>query len=145
LLEVILQSRAYAGEFTKRIQVSSNDADHVNELLTCKGEVYVPCFIEPRNARFTNKITTDSPTQYQTITITRGHAGPLAPELVPFEEDSWLDAQLCEIEEGEHYELVVSAGPPWQPGRKRKTIYVQTGVEEYPEMRIFATAVVTEP
>ncbi|UCE60351.1 MAG: hypothetical protein JSU63_01110 [Phycisphaerales bacterium] len=84
-------------------------------------------------------------TQYRTVTIMRGDGGPIAPEIVLPEDSPGLDAHICEIESGEYYELVISVGPPWQARRLRELLYLKTGVEEVPEVRIFVTGTVSSP
>ena len=112
--------------------MTTNDPDHPTVMLACTGKLFMPLTLEPANVNF-GQIAHTVGTQYQTVTITRGDAGPIAPEVTGGRE-AGVDAQVCEIEPGERYELVVSVGPPWPSGRFRDVLRVETGVEEAPEM-----------
>lgn len=83
-------------------------------------------------------ISRSSATKYQVVTLTRGDGGPITPKVFPPKQPG-LHAQVCEIEPGEHYELEVSAGPPWPSDSFRDTLRIKTGVEEAPEMAISIT------
>jgi hypothetical protein len=88
------------------------------------------------------KLDLDSPPQQKTVSIYAGDAGEIAPELMPRRGEPKVNAELCEIEPGHHYELQVSAGPPWTRGRLRDVIHLKTGIPEAPRMSVFVSAVV---
>jgi hypothetical protein len=90
--------------------------------------------VKPRAVNF-GQLRRGAPTQHKTITLLRGDAGPIAPE-VSLGRLPGLDAQVCEIEPGEHYELEVWLTPPWPEGRIRDSLEILTGVDEVPTMSI---------
>ena len=102
----------------------------------------MPLEMKPTRVRF-GKIPPDSPTLYRTVTLKRGDGGPIAPEVEPARQPG-LYAQICEIEPGEHYELEISIAPPFSGGRLKDVLYLKTGVEETPEMRLLVTGTVVQ-
>jgi hypothetical protein len=122
------------GDYEKAISVTTNDPEHGKVSLHCKGRVHVPLTAEPSRVSF-GRVKRDEKTHYQTVTLVRGDAGPIQPEVVPFKY-SGLEAKICEIEPGELYELEVSVGPPYPNDRFRHMLQLRTGVEEAPEMTL---------
>ncbi len=100
----------------------------------------MPLEVNPSRVSF-GRINVNSPTQYQTVSIHAGETGKIAPELIPGKQGK-VDAQLCEIEPGQHYELEVSVSPPWSPSSIRETLRLKTGVAEAPEMSIFVSGTI---
>jgi hypothetical protein len=130
------------GDYDKRITVTTNDPEHESVSLHCKGHVYVPFTTEPSRVSF-GRIKRDQKTHYQTVTLVRGDAGPIKPEIVPFKYLG-LEAQMCEIEPGELYELEISVGPPYPNGRFRHILNLRTGVEEAPEATLMVYGTMLE-
>lgn len=128
-------------QFIQRLRVETNDPDHRQETLMCNGRFLEAMHIEPAEANFA-RIRPTQATLTRTLTIRRGDAGPITPQLQPI-RDPGLHAQLCEIEPGEHYELEVSLSPPWKQGRIRQLLRFETGVEEEPVMDIWVKGHVT--
>lgn len=134
-------STKYNGAFTKRINVTTNDPDNQKVTLTCEGRVLLPLDLSPGRVNF-GKLSFESPPQQQTVSIYAGDAGEIAPELLPARREAKVNAELCEIEPGQHYELQISAGPPWTGGRLREVVQLKTGVAEAPQMSIFVSGIV---
>lgn len=88
----------------------------------------------PRNVDF-GAIPRAAATQYQTVTLLRSEGGPIAPTLVPSKR-SVVDSQICEIEPGERYELVLSLSPPWPTRQFRERLEIETGLEGAPKQAI---------
>lgn len=129
-----MPSSRYTGSFTKTIVVTSNDPEHANERLTCKGEVLQPIEANPRNVSF-GRLKRGGPPEYRYITLGRGDGGPISPE-VTLGALPGIDAQVCEVVPGEEYELAVWVGSPWPSGRIRDLLRLSTGVDEAPEITL---------
>ena len=73
------------------------------------------------------------------LTLRRGDAGPIAPELGSIKSQN-VSAALREIKAGEHYELDVTLSPPWPNKRITTSLNVKTGVVQVAEETILVTA-----
>ena len=131
---MFFSSHSYTGEYRKSITVTSNDPKHRSQSLKCHGRVRLPVVFSPRTVDF-GALNRSHPTQYKTITVERGDGGPIAPE-VTLGKLKGLDAQVCEIEKGEKYELVLSLSPPFATGRLRERLFIDTGVEGAPKQAL---------
>lgn len=140
-LTISFSSKAYAESFSKTVRVTTNDLDHLKEGLVCEGRILRPLQITPPRVDFGQIHHYDQPLT-QTVTITRGDGGPIAPEILRHEFAD-MDAQLREIEPGERYELEVTLGPPWPKGEFKYPLRLKTGVAEVPEVRLPLTGGVT--
>jgi len=100
----------------------------------------MPLTMSPNRVNF-DRIIRHEPTRTQTVTLRRGDAGPITPEVMPARLPG-LEAQVCEIEAGEHYELEISVGYPLPPGKFSDVFRVTTGVEEVPEVLLFVSGTV---
>ncbi len=127
-------STKYTGDFTKIINVTTDDPNRPKVVLRCRGQILMPMHMTPSRADF-GRISRQSPTLYRTIMITAADGGPIAPEVAP-RGHGGLDAQICEIEPGRRYELVVSLTPPWDRQRIRSVLRIKTGVEDAPEQMV---------
>ena len=134
MLGVYVNTSRYRTKFSKRIRVTTNDPDHAMETLLCKGEFLRAIQVDPPGLNF-GQIKPTSPTVNRSLTLMRGDAGPISPELLPFSNPG-LEAQICEIEPGERYELEVSFGPPYPAGKIQEVLHLMTGVDEAPQMDI---------
>ena len=67
--------------------------------------------------------------------LERGDGGPIAP-VVELGKLKGLDSQVCEIEKGEKYELVLSLSPPFPSGRIRERLFVDPGLEGAPKQAL---------
>jgi len=134
---VYFDTSRYRDSFARPIRVETNDPSHPNETLVCKARVLQATSIDENSVQF-GVVERFGPSQYKTVTIRRGDGGPISPELLPIDNPA-IEAQLCEIEPGEVYELEVSVGAPWPKGRFKETITFKTGVEEDPEKSITVT------
>lgn len=114
--------------------MTTNDPDHPNETLQCEGRILMPMQMSPNRVNFGN-ISRSEPTKNQVVTLTRGDGGPISPK-VSRTRQRGLNAQVCEIEPGEHYELEISIGPPWPDGLFRDALTIKTGVEVAREMTL---------
>lgn len=94
----------------------------------------MPFEAKPTGVYF-GQLRRNSPTKHQTITLLRGDGGPISPE-VSLGRIPSIDAQICEIEPGEHYELEVWMTPPWPEGRFSDRLEISTGVDEAPTASI---------
>lgn len=115
--------------------MTTNDPDHETETLLCKGDFLQAVYVNPSVVNL-GQIAPTSPTVNRSLTLMRGDAGPIAPELLSITTPG-LDAQVCEIEPGEHYELEVSFEPPHPSGKIQGALHLSTGVDEAPSMDIF--------
>lgn len=127
-------SHSYTGEYNKSITVTSNDPKHRSQALKCHGRVKLPIQITPRTVDF-GALNRSAATQYKTITLERGDGGPIAPE-VELGKLKGLDSQICEIEKGEKYDLVLSLSPPFPSGQLREQLFVNPGVEGAPKQAL---------
>jgi len=120
-----------SGGFTKRATVYTNDAKHEKETLMCTGQVRAPFKLEPARLTF-GQITPDSAEQSKTVRILRGDGGPIAPELMPINNEN-VKAELREVKAGEEYELKVDLLPPWPARALTANLTLKTGISEAPE------------
>lgn len=127
-------ARKRKGKFTKKVAVTTNDAENRNPSLVCEGSVKVPFEMQPAAISF-NQVERDAKAQRKTVRITRGEGGPLAPELAPLTNEN-VKASLREVEAGEVYELDVELVPPWPNRAIQAYLTLKTGVKEVPEERI---------
>lgn len=88
----------------------------------------MPAIAEPSVVNF-GRIKNESATLHRTVSIFRGDGAALNPKIELGHLPN-VDAQLCEIEPGEHYELEVSVSPPFEPGRLHDRIMIHTGIDE---------------
>ncbi len=104
-------------------------------MLTCWGHVRMPIEAEPKHLRL-GEIPRDAATQNWTVSLYRGEGGPIHP-VVLAGRLKFVDAQICEIEPGEQYDLEITLSPPFPnfPGGKfNDIIYIETGVVESPNI-----------
>ena len=141
-MAVYLSSNRYTGSFTKKIRVETNDRNHPNETLVCHGRILQSVEIKPSRVNF-GSVARTSATQYKTVTLLRADGGPISPE-VKRSKLAGLNAQICEIEPGDHYELEISVGPPWPQGAFKDVLYLSTGVDVSPEATILITGTVAQ-
>ena len=134
MLEVILNCHKLKSSFSQKITVTTNDPDHPTETLICKGQILDAVSLSPKRINF-GSVSRKAPVPPQTVTITRGDAGPLNLKLRPVESES-LVAQLREIEPGERYELEVTLSPPFKSNKVRAKVIVETGIAKAPTASI---------
>ncbi|MCP4594329.1 MAG: DUF1573 domain-containing protein [bacterium] len=127
-------SRNLVGNFTKRVNLTTNDPKQPKMALLCKGRVLVPFRASPKFANFTDIEDGTTPLP-MTVSIRRGDGGPLNLEVKEI-HTSGVEVDLQEIEPGEQYELTIGITPPQKPGKLRSWIKVKTGVKELPETTI---------
>lgn len=123
--------------------MTTNDPNHPNETLTCTGRILQPLHMTPARVNFGN-IARNSATQYKTITLTRGDGGPITPTVGRPAKTAGLDAQICEVEPGDHYELELSVGPPWPQGGFKDILTINTGLDIAPEITLLVTGTVAQ-
>jgi len=133
-IEIGVSTARRSGSLTRKVKVTTNDPNHPNVTLVCKGKVLVPFNVKPRTLRF-SKIKRSSPEQNRKATITRGDGGPLNLELVPVKGDN-ITASLREVEPGEEYELDVTIKPPWPEKKLRHSLTIKTGIADAPKADI---------
>ena len=122
--------------------MTTNDPENPNVSLRCEGKVYMPMTLEPNAVNF-GRIKADSPTQYKVINIHAADGGLISPEVSGGREPG-VNAQICEVMAGAHYELEVSLGPPWPKGKFRDVLRLKTGVDEAQNMSVIVSGYVTE-
>ncbi len=121
--------------------MQTNDPNHPNETLTCEGRVLVPVMLDPKRVNF-GRITRGAQIHHKTVTLVRGDGGPISPEVLPFRQ-AGLDAQICEIEPGELYELELTLEPPYPNKSIRQMLRLKTGLAKAPEMTLYVTGSIT--
>ena len=107
-------------------------------MLDCATKVLVPYRIAPTYVRF-QRIPRNAGPQTQTVKLTRGDGGPLAPTLLPLHNKN-VETALREIEPGESYELDITVKPPWPNQLMRVALPLETGVPESPRGTIQVSA-----
>ena len=107
--------------------------------LTCKGRILEPVTLKPRRIRF-KQVSRTAPGQKEKIVITPGDAGPLKLKLAPVESE-FFEAELREIEKGEHYELEVTLKTPLPAKSIRTNLKLETGLAQAPHITILASAI----
>jgi len=141
-LIVTLSCHKLNGKFTRNIIVTTNDPEHPQETLVCKGQILEPARVEPPYVNFGRVF--DNAGDKRTVTLARGDGGLLKPRIVP-DRTQGLAAAINEIEAGERYEIVVTLTPPLKPGRIRTNVQVETGVPQAPNFNIPVFATITAP
>jgi hypothetical protein len=122
------------GNYTKRINITTNDPKQQKVGLKARGKILVPFKTSPRFITFRNIDPNSSP-QPVVVKVTRGDGGPLDLEIERFGKQG-IEAVLEEVKAGEEYHLIIGVSPPQKPGRLRSWIRLKTGVKEMPEKTI---------
>ncbi len=128
-------------EFTRKVQVHTNDPQNPKVTLTCVGRTRVPFESEPPHLDL-GTVPRDSGPITKSVTVTRGEAGPLKPTLGEV-SDSRLTARLQEVTPGEVYLLEITVGPPWPNGEYRGYVTLEPGIPDVPgdKIRVLADVV----
>jgi len=139
LLSVIVSCGKLKGQFTKVIQVSTNDPKNPVVQLTCRGQMLEAVHIAPAMVNF-GRIPRKDVSPPRTAKITRGDGGPLHLKLKEIKNQA-IRAELRELNAGEEYELEVTISPPFKAEFFREKIELETGIEQAPvaEVSLFAT------
>jgi hypothetical protein len=90
--------------------------------------------IAPTTANLGN-ISRDSGPIKKTLHVKRGAGGPIDPK-IKSTGSPHVEAELVAVQPGEHYELHLTASPPWPNGLLRGMLVMETGVERSPLERI---------
>ena len=131
---MINTSRKPKGNFTKAINVTTNDANFRTTTLQCEASIKVPYDMSPNIVNF-GSIERDSEGVTRTFKITRGDGGPLKPEIEPVKDQN-IKVTLKELKPGDEYELEVQAIPPWPTSAIQGYIDIKTGIAEVPDDKI---------
>lgn len=135
-------SQRYSGSFTRGVRLTSNDPKQPNLIVNCNGTVYAPFRLDQNRVAFGNVKITDGPI-YRTVTITRGESGPIHPVVLPHRHMG-LDAQICEIEPGELYEIEISIDHPWPNGYFRYPLRVDPGIPDMPGDTVYVLGTIAK-
>lgn len=85
------------------------------------------------------KISQRMPSKTLKAVLTPGDGGPIKPRIVS-KDLKGLKATLKEIEEGQRYELEVTLLPPFSGKRFFKSVDIESGVKNAPDLRLSVTA-----
>ena len=128
------------GPFDRRIKVASNDPYRRVETLRCQGRVLSPFDLESTHITL-GPIPQSDVTRYRIVDLKRGDGDPIDPK-VGVLDDKEIDVQICEVDPGAHYELVVAIQPQLPVGSFKKSVRLTTGVPQAPYMNVVVTGVV---
>lgn len=139
LLSVIISCGKLKGQFTRAIQVSTNDPKNPVVQLMCRGQMLEAVHVTPAMVNF-GRIPRKEVSPSQTAKITRGDGGPLKLKLKEIKNQA-IQAELRELKAGEEYELEVTISPPFKAEYFRDKIELETGIEQAPvtEVSLYAT------
>lgn len=135
-------SQRYSGSFTRNVRVTSNDPKQPTVTVSCMGTVFVPFRLDQNRVAFAKTKNTEGPV-YRTVTITRGESGPIHPTVLPHKHMG-LDAQICEIEPGEVYELEISMDHPWPNGYFRYPLRINPGIPDMPSDTVYVLGTIVK-
>jgi hypothetical protein len=141
LLSVIISCGKLKGQFTRTIQVSTNDPKNPVVQLTGRGQMLEAARVMPATVNF-GPIPRKEGSPSRTAKITRGDGGPIHPKLKEIRNQA-IRAELREVEAGEEYELEVTVSPPFAAAYFRDKIELETGIEQAPVMEVPLYATVT--
>ncbi len=122
------------GEFSRHIQVTTNDPNNEVVRLEGKGKVLVPINVKPRALNMGN-IDPESTVSKASVKLLRGDGGPIKPELSDLGKPN-IEAKIEEVRPGEEYNLTVTATPPWPAKPIRLRPSLKTGVKEMPNQSL---------
>jgi hypothetical protein len=122
--------------------VATNDPQHPQEKLVCKGKLLEPVRITPEFVNL-GRLPADAPSQ-SVVSIGRGDGPPIAPKVAPINTQG-LSATIKEITPGERYDLVLTLTPPLRSGRFSNNIQLETGVPQAPNASVSVLGVVAPP
>lgn len=106
--------------------------------LTCNGQLLESAFVNPKRINF-GKISRRNPSKTIKAVLTPGDGGDIKPRIVSKEIEG-LKATLNEIEKGKRYELEVTLFPPFSGKRFLKSLDIESGVKNAPDVRVSVTA-----
>ena len=124
-------------DYTKRISVTTNDPSHPKETLLGKARIIDPLTVVPKNAHFGELSYNESVSKR--IVIKRGGGGPVTPTLKPVKVQG-LEVRVLELEPGEHYEVEVTARPPFTSDKISAILEVESGIVGAPVTKIPVSA-----
>ena len=107
--------------------------------LTCAGQILEAAHLQPRSLQF-GKISRRSSSKQFKVNLTKADGGPISPRIVNADALKGLDAKIVEIVKGEKYELETTLRPPYTGTRVTKSIEIDMGVAEAPNIRVPAFA-----
>ncbi|MBN1511081.1 MAG: hypothetical protein JXB13_03630 [Phycisphaerae bacterium] len=139
LLSVIVSCGKLKGQFTRAIQVSTNDPNNPVVQLMCRGQMLEAVHVTPAMVNF-GRVPRKEVSPSRTAKITRGDGGPLKLKLKEIKNQA-IQAELREVKAGEEYELKVTISPPFTAAYFRDKIELETGIEQSPvaEVSLYAT------
>ena len=116
--------------------------------LTCKGKLLESAYVNPKRLNF-GKISKHIASKTLKAVLTPGDGGPIKPRILP-KEVKGVRATLNEIEAGQRYELEVTLLPPFEGKRLLRSVELESGVKDTPNIRVsisaaFKPRVVAEP
>ncbi len=138
-LKVTIATRGRSGSFSRNIMVTTNDPANARVKLVCEAQVLAAVRKSPKSASF-GRLDRKAGPKDKTISLTRGDAGPIKPELAgPIPKG--VTASIEEIEAGERYALNVTVDAAQSNGPVKGNLKIRTGVAESPEtsIRVYAT------
>jgi hypothetical protein len=142
-------------EVVKQVSLFTNDRDRPKVELgaTMNTRAAVLGVVDgqetPRLSVEFGKLARNVGPQTKTLVLVRGDGAPLKPKIVvPEPATQPVDRRaptevltnLREIEAGQRYELVVTIKPPWPNGFLRRSLRLETGVEDQPEVTVGVSA-----
>lgn len=138
-IPVSINTSKLNGKFSKSIRVTSSDASNSQVNLSIKGTVNHYIITKPRRASFGSIKPNGEKTQV--IKLTNNSGKPL--ELTLGKKDiTPFTAELVEKVEGQEYELLIHAKPPFKEGRSGVLVEVQTNIPQQKVLRISTSVVV---
>lgn len=128
-----VSSTKLRGKFEKAITITSNDPSNPSLRLRLRGEVKRYVNLVPASVHF-GKLYGGEPRE-RVIKITNNTDTPLKLTMsTPLGKG--FEAELTETIPGQTFELVVKARPPFKPGTFRKSLVLETNVENQKTIKV---------
>ena len=120
------------------ITVKTNDPRNPTVKLICKGKLLESAYVNPKRLNF-GKISKHATSKTLKAVLTPGDGGPIKPHIVS-QELKGVKATLHEIEAGKRYELEVTLVPPFEGKRLLRSVELESGVKDTPNIRVSISA-----
>lgn len=142
VLTLNYNTRKAASKVTQTVTIETNDPTQPSVPFLVKGEVKNLFTMTPGDRITFPRIDKES-AESQTIELTSNVPDQkLHLKVKPLDEKARYDVKLETVEEGVKYKLTATTKPPLENGANAIEIMLETGMEQYPEVRIPVTAFV---
>ena len=138
VIPVTFDSTGFSGQITRTVTLQCNDKTQPTVVLTVTGSIWKPIEVNPQMAYFSPNEDSQSVPPC-TVHIISNLEEPL--KLFPPESNNkTFSAVLKTNEPGKHYELIISALPPFSPGTVQGQVVMKTSWTNTPLLSVSTMA-----